>query len=81
MEAVREAVFGLSARESAIMLLQALLLTVPVWYLTTYLMSPLRQYPGPFLAGRLSRISLLPQLDQLVSIKKKKQIVRSRADI
>jgi hypothetical protein len=27
------------------------LITLPIWYSTRYLLSPLRRYPGPFLAG------------------------------
>lgn len=26
---------------------------LPLWYLVPYLLSPLRQFPGPFLAGKL----------------------------
>lgn len=39
---------------------------IPLWYLVPYLLSPLRQYPGPFLAGRsffyllLLNITLIP---------------------
>ncbi|KAJ5505162.1 hypothetical protein N7463_008036 [Penicillium fimorum] len=29
----------------------ALLVAISIWYLTTYLFSPLRRFPGPFLAG------------------------------
>lgn len=40
-------------RDAATMLGYAFLIALPVWYLTTYLLSPLRRYPGPFLAGEL----------------------------
>ncbi|KAF9239542.1 hypothetical protein LCP9604111_9084 [Penicillium roqueforti] len=39
------------SRDAATMLGYAFLIALPVWYLTTYLLSPLRRYPGPFLAG------------------------------
>ncbi|KAJ5901462.1 cytochrome protein [Penicillium taxi] len=38
-------------KDSAILLIYALLTALPVWYLTAYLVSPLRRVPGPFLAG------------------------------
>lgn len=41
-----------NAAESATLLLYALLVGVPAWYLATYLTSPLRCFPGPFLAGK-----------------------------
>lgn len=28
---------------------------LPLWYLASYLISPLGQFPGPFLAGKLAR--------------------------
>lgn len=31
----------------------ACVFAVPIWYLTAYLISPLRQFPGPVLAGKL----------------------------
>ncbi|KAJ5375837.1 hypothetical protein N7517_007843 [Penicillium concentricum] len=39
----------------------ALLIVISIWYLTTYLFSPLRRFPGPFLAGELT--SILPKAD------------------
>lgn len=41
-------------QDGASLLLWASLAALPLWYLTTYLFSPLRRFPGPFLAGRLS---------------------------
>lgn len=37
--------------KDAVLLGYAFLIALPIWYLTTYLLSPLRRYPGPFLAG------------------------------
>lgn len=31
---------------------------LPLWYLVSYLISPLGQFPGPFLAGKLARTYL-----------------------
>lgn len=33
-------------------------LALTIWYLATYLLSPLRRYPGPFLAGESTGIFL-----------------------
>ncbi|OGE54113.1 hypothetical protein PENARI_c006G07172 [Penicillium arizonense] len=45
------AVSGFSVRDSATILVYAILAALSLWSLTTYLFSPLRQFPGPFLAG------------------------------
>ncbi|KAJ5773323.1 hypothetical protein N7457_008219 [Penicillium paradoxum] len=42
---------GYEHQDAATALGYALLLALPIWYLTTYLSSPLRHFPGPFLAG------------------------------
>jgi hypothetical protein len=38
-------------KDAAIMLGYALILSISIWSLTTYLLSPLRRFPGPFFAG------------------------------
>ncbi|KAJ5973116.1 uncharacterized protein N7479_003034 [Penicillium vulpinum] len=43
--------FGYSNRDAASMLGYAFLVALLTWYLITYLLSPLRRFPGPFLAG------------------------------
>lgn len=46
------AVSGFSVRDSATILVYAILTALSFWSLTTYFLSPLRQFPGPFLAGK-----------------------------
>jgi hypothetical protein len=48
-----------SLRGLVISLFGALWMILVLWYLATYLISPLRDLPGPFLAGELL-ISLAP---------------------
>ncbi|KAJ5683485.1 cytochrome protein [Penicillium macrosclerotiorum] len=45
------AVPSLTTKDSVVLLLYAFLAALPAWYLTAYLISPLRRVPGPFLAG------------------------------
>lgn len=54
--------FGYGDRDAATVLGYAFLVALPTWYLTTYLLSPLRRYPGPFLAGELTSILLKSDL-------------------
>lgn len=39
------------------MLVYASLAALPLWYLISYLISPLRQFPGPTVAGKIIQIS------------------------
>jgi hypothetical protein len=50
------AVSGFSVRDSATIFVYAILAALSIWSLTTYLFSPLRHFPGPFLAGKINGI-------------------------
>lgn len=52
------AVSGFSVRDSITIIVYAFLAALSIWILITYLISPLRQFPGPFLAGKPSGILL-----------------------
>lgn len=52
------AVSGFSVRDSITIIVYAFLAALSIWSLITYLISPLRQFPGPFLAGKPSGILL-----------------------
>ncbi|KAJ5805081.1 hypothetical protein N7474_010968 [Penicillium riverlandense] len=43
--------FGYENKDAATTIGYALLAGLSIWYLTTYVFSPLRRFPGPFLAG------------------------------
>ncbi|KAH8433934.1 cytochrome P450 [Aspergillus melleus] len=51
MEASLAAGLRWSVREGATVILYLCLASLPAWYLAAYLNSPLRRFPGPFLAG------------------------------
>lgn len=38
--------------------LYAVAAIIPVWYLGSYLISPLGKFPGPFLAGKPAQVTL-----------------------
>lgn len=52
------AVSGFSVRDSITIIVYAFLAALSIWSLIAYLISPLRQFPGPFLAGKPSGILL-----------------------
>lgn len=54
--------FDYGNKDVATMLGYVFVLALPIWYLTTYLLSPLRRYPGPVLAGESTSILLKANL-------------------
>lgn len=55
-EPLSAAMLGYENRDPATMLGYAFVAALSIWYLTTYLLSPLRRFPGPFLACKPTRI-------------------------
>lgn len=51
-------------KDHIFMLFYASLAALPLWYLISYLNSPLRQYPGPIVAGELMHISKYHSIGQ-----------------
>lgn len=49
---------GYGNKDAATLLGYVFVLALTIWYLATYLLSPLRRYPGPFLAGESTGILL-----------------------
>lgn len=54
--------FGYGNKDAATILGYGFVLALTIWYLMTYLLSPLRRYPGPFLAGESTSILLKANL-------------------
>lgn len=54
--------FDYGNKDAVTMIGYVFVLALPIWYLTAYLLSPLRRYPGPFLAGESTSILLKANL-------------------
>lgn len=71
--------FGYEDRGAAILLGYAFLVALPIWYLTTYLLSPLRRFPGPYLAGKST--TPLPNSKLLLNISSRDRLDESMAHV
>ena len=53
MVSLASSLLGLDLCSALVLAVGAPVLTVVVWWTISYFTSPLRKYPGPFLAGKL----------------------------